>query len=315
MAVNNYKINRLGTILSKKEEEKKSYGSFEDYPIEDRKVVSSLGCTLSDIRIGKKTLKPIPDAQKTINDPFNLDPSPITNEKILTIRRNHCLVSIGKPAVRKWVKQLEHEEFLRSRRQKKIPKVRVPESMLPNRYIRGELPCTVEHGTNKYLSWACPLDNLDYEYYLPLFFDGLQCYDHVVSFIARQGIEDMLFASKGSAKRVISCLPNLVIPLRNALGKYDPHILLGVLKALEQLITSNKGVGEALMPYARQFLAPLSYYMDESRNIGDAIDYGQRNNDDIGEQVRKVLELMETNGGPKALEYIKFAVPLYCATI
>ena len=49
--------------------------------------------------------------------------------------------------------------------------------MLPNRYLRGELPCTIEHGgKGHYLSWACPLENLDYEYYLPIFFDGTSAY-------------------------------------------------------------------------------------------------------------------------------------------
>ena len=125
------------------------------------------------------------------------------------------------------------------------------------RYLRGELPCTIEHGINgKYLSWACPLEHLDYEYYLPLFFDGLQVKEHVVSFLARQGIEDMLFASKGHPERIIPIVPMLARPLRNALSKYDTDLLLGVLKAIQQLVTCNVGVGEALMPYGKQFFRP-----------------------------------------------------------
>jgi hypothetical protein len=57
------------------------------------------------------------------------------------------------------------------------------------------------------------------------------------------------------------------------------------LKAIEQLITSNEGVGEALMPFGKQFLSPISFFMDEKKNIGDAMDYSQRKNNDIGEEV------------------------------
>lgn len=144
-----------------------------------------------------------------------------------------------------------------------------------------------EHGgaNGKYLSWACPLENLDYEYYLPLFFDGLQCNDKVVGFIARQGIEDMLYAAKGHPERIIPVIPGLVRPLRNALSTFDPEILLAVLKVLQQLILCNEGIGAALLKFGRQFLAPMSFFMDENRNIGDSIDYGQRKGNDIGEEV------------------------------
>jgi hypothetical protein len=193
-----------------------------------------------------------------------------------------------------------------------IPKITIPPSMLPNRYLRGELPCTIEHGTaGKYLSWACPLENLDYEFYLPLFFDGLQVKEEPVAFIARQGIEDMLFASKGHPERIKSVVHLLARPLRNALGKFDTELLLPALKAIEQLITCNEGVGEVLTPFGKQFLAPISFFMDEKKNIGDQIDYAQRRNNDIGEEIRKVIELMEEHGGPNALRAIQFSIPLY----
>jgi len=51
--------------------------------------------------------------------------------------------------------------------------------------------------------------------------------------------------------------------------------------------------------------------LDRNKNIGDAIDYGQRNCNDVGEEIRKVLELMEIHGGPTALKLIKFSIPLY----
>ena len=193
-----------------------------------------------------------------------------------------------------------------------MPKISVPPSMLPDRYVRGELPCTIEHGINgHYLSWAAPLDNLDYDYYLPIFFDGLQCKDNPARFLARQGIEDLLFASRGFPNRIKSCIYSVVRPIRNALSKFDADILLGVLKAIQQLVTCNEGIGAELMPHSKQFLAPIATFMDLHKNIGDSIDYGQRKDNDIGENVMKTLELLEERGGPGAYKAIKFSVPLY----
>ena len=36
------------------------------------------------------------------------------------------------------------------------------------------------------LSWVCPLHNLDYEHYLPIFFDGVRCTEDPYKFMARQ---------------------------------------------------------------------------------------------------------------------------------
>lgn len=238
----------------------------------------------------------------------------VFSDPIIVNRRTNIACRInGDEIVNNLIKKKEQAQKRKeSKKKDKIyPSIKVPESMLPNRYIRGELPCTIEHGINgHYLSWACPLENLDYEYYLPIFFDGLQTKSHPAAFLARQGIEDMLIASRGHPERIVGCIPNIVRPLRNALSKFDTSILLVVLKILQQLVTCNKGIGEVLMPYCKQFLAPMCTFMDECKNIGDQIDYGQRKNDDVGEEIRKTLELMEETGGPKALASIKFSIPL-----
>ena len=52
----------------------------------------------------------------------------------------------------------------------------VPTTLFPIRYKRGELPCAIEHRSSANgLSWVCPLHNLDYEHYLPIFVDGIRC--------------------------------------------------------------------------------------------------------------------------------------------
>lgn len=204
-------LDRLGDIILKKEHSSKCFPSLaslqkKQTSIEDSKLLST-GVSLGDLRI---PLKGKVSTVKAYVDSQYLEAIPVTNKKILDIRQNHSILLNGKPEVRRLMKAKEDEADRKEKRGKNVPSVKIPESMLPNRYIRGELPCTIEHGAVKYLSWACPLENLDYEYYLPLFFDGLQCDDMIVGFIARQGIEDMLYASRGSPERIKSVLPSLV---------------------------------------------------------------------------------------------------------
>ena len=127
-----------------------------------------------------------------------------------------------------------------------------------------------------------------------------------------------MFAAQGQPARVLSSLPNLVRPLRNALSKFQIPILLAVLKALQQLIAVDPEVGLAFSPYFKQFLQPMNAFLDQTKNTGDQFDYGQRHDNDIGEQVRITLEIMERAGGPSAYRNIKFAIPpcmLYLITV
>ena len=72
-------------------------------------------------------------------------------------------------------------------------KQKVEETVFPTRYERGELPCAIEHGAcHNTLSWACPLLQLDYEHYLPIFLDGIRCTDARYKFVARQGFDEMI---------------------------------------------------------------------------------------------------------------------------
>lgn len=270
------RLERLGSILMKKTASKPELND----PAENK--LTDIGRTVADFRMPARSVKAIP--RINTYDPYATDASPILDPNIIRIRQHNALIRYAKPVVKRRLK--EKADSLVEKPPKQRPNIKIPESMLPNRYIRGELPCTIEHGNGgTYLSWACPLENLDYEYYLPLFFDGLQVSEKIVSFIARQGIEDMLYASRGHLERIGPVIPHLVRPLRNALSKFDTNILLGVLKALEQLITCNAGVGEILLPYGRQFLVPMAYFLEHNKNTGDAFDYGQRKRDDIGEEV------------------------------
>jgi hypothetical protein len=46
-------------------------------------------------------------------------------------------------------------------------------------------------------------------------------------------------------------------------------------------------------------------------NIGDKIDYSQKNQDNVGDLIQETLELMEKFGGEDAYINIKYMVPTY----
>jgi hypothetical protein len=280
------KIERLNEILHKKNAQMKATGKFIE-PAEET-ILTKTGHTVADfrmpIRSNKITLDPLSKRAHAVDR----KPAPITNENIIRIRHDNVRNTICKREIRERVRQKEARMAEKQKKEapRKFPVIDVPRSFLPDRYVRGELPCSIEHGVNGlHLSWACPLENLDYDYYLPVFFDGLQCKEHPSGFIAQQGIEDLLIGARGHPEWVIPVIPKLVRLMRNALAKYDTAILLSVLKVVRQLVKCNDGVGEALLKHSKHFLSPLGVYMDKSKNTGDAIDYGQRKQADIGEEV------------------------------
>lgn len=69
------------------------------------------------------------------------------------------------------------------------------------------------------------------------------------------------------------------------------------------------GIGRAMTPYYKMFLQPMNAFLDHNKNLGDSIDYAQRKNDDVGEEVRLTLEIMERTGSEDAFRFIKFAIP------
>lgn len=169
------------------------------------------GFPVSDFRMPQRGVKVTPMLEAGRQTSRDAVPS-LKGPALEGIHQRFMQRTVGNREVHRKQTEIEQKERAAAeraeKRTKKPPKVSIPMSMLPNRYIRGELPCTIEHGTKgHYLSWVCPLENLDYDYYLPLFFDGrvycavfglcpdfdrpphftgLQCKDHPVSLLARQ---------------------------------------------------------------------------------------------------------------------------------
>ncbi|KAI3378518.1 hypothetical protein SNEBB_004103 [Seison nebaliae] len=181
-------------------------------------------------------------------------------------------------------------------------------------YERGDFPIAVEHDArgNK-IAWKVELERLDYHHYLPLFFDGLCETEHPYAFFARQGIHDMLEhggeASGGG--KILPVIPQLIIPIKNALNTRNPSIVCTTLKMLQELVLSGDMIGEALVPYYRQILPMFNLFKNSNLNLGDGIDYSQQRRENLGDLVNETLEIFEKHGGEDAFINIKYMIPTY----
>lgn len=176
-------------------------------------------------------------------------------------------------------------------------------------YDRGDLPLQVAFdGAQRKVQWKVKLDRLDYHHYLPIFFDGIREQAEPYKFLARQGTYDML--AKGGSK-ILSVIPQLIIPIKTALNTRDHEIVCEMLKVLQKLVVSGEMIGEALVPYYRQILPVFNLLKNKNINIGDHIDYSQQKRANVGDLIDETLELFECHGGEDAFINIKYMIPTY----
>jgi len=178
-------------------------------------------------------------------------------------------------------------------------------------YERGDLPIQIDHGgvLNK-LQWKIEISKLDYHHYLPLFFSGLRETEEPYRFLAEQGMKDMLNSSEPSGK-ILPVLPQLIIPIKDALNTRDPSVVERTLKILKILAKSEEFCGQALVPYYRQVLPILNIFLRKTENTGDGIVYKQRRNGNLSDLVMETLETFEAHGGADAFINIKYLIPTY----
>ncbi|XP_006871230.1 PREDICTED: parkin coregulated gene protein isoform X2 [Chrysochloris asiatica] len=215
-------------------------------------------------------------------------------------------------------------------------------------YERGDFPIALEHDSkgNK-IAWKVEIEKLDYHHYLPLFFDGLCEMTFPYEFFARQGIHDML---EHGGNKILPVIPQLIIPIKNALNLRNRQVICVTLKVLQHLVVSAEMVGEALVPYYRQILPILNIFKNMNgdyslmrieccgsllercnldhlgssdppesvsqvielvMNSGDGIDYSQQKRENIGDLIQETLEAFERYGGEDAFINIKYMVPTY----
>ncbi|GLH10846.1 Parkin coregulated protein [Gryllus bimaculatus] len=171
--------------------------------------------------------------------------------------------------------------------------------------FRSRLQCA---GDFCFVCQQIEVDKIDYHHYLPMFFDGLVETTHPYKFFARQGIKDML---QHGGSKILPVVPQLIIPIKNALNTRDPEVVCTTLKVIQQLVMSADMIGEALVPYYRQILPILNIFKNKNVNSGDGIDYTQMKEENIGDLIQETLEILERFGGDDAFINIKYMVPTY----
>ena len=80
---------------------------------------------------------------------------------------------------------------------------------------------------------------------------------HPYEFFARQGVHDML---EHGGSKILPVIPQLIIPIKNALNTRCRPVICTTLKVLQHLVISGDMVGEALVPYYRQILPILNIF-------------------------------------------------------
>lgn len=259
------KLLRLENILKKKS----AKSMHLSHPLRpDEATKTSSGMAVADFRLAQRSSK----VDRASSATKSRGPEPLEKERcesmsLELIHHRHLQRTVCKREVSKRLQSIEDEKARKEKRSqgRKLPQLKVPESMLPNRYLRGELPCNIEHGTKgHYLSWVCPLENLDYVYYLPVFFDGmlfsfsscvvcnslcryvsfsgLQCKEAPITFLARQ-------------VRICTVLCTILFDLY--LCCFLTRDCFVMLQGIEDLLFAAKGHPDRVIPCVQSIVRPM----------------------------------------------------------
>ena len=143
-----------------------------------------------------------------------------------------------------------------------------------------------------------------------MFFEGLRVSREPYTFLAYQGVLDLL---KHGKDKILPVVPQLVIPIKTGLSTRKQSTIVKILKALKALATSSEYVGEALVPYYRQILPVfnLILLLDNRSSRRGRGDYGHKRRVNLRELVYETLEALQTAGGADAYVNIKYMVPTH----
>eukprot|EP00624_Nannochloropsis_granulata_P005524 evm.model.NODE_39470_length_18909_cov_33.933311.5 len=115
--------------------------------------------------------------------------------------------------------------------------------------------------------------------------------------------------------KLLACVPLLLPPLKRALDTQQPIILATTLKIFQNFILADpERIGPALVPFYHHFLgasAVFNKHKDTRNNPRGEMDWGQRRRLCVSDLVKETLELLETTGGRKAFEHIRYMIPGY----
>jgi len=189
-------------------------------------------------------------------------------------------------------------------------------------YDAGEIPIAVAHGGgSNAVTWRVDPASLDYHRYLPLFFDGIREIDHPYRLLSVQGAKQLLAVRP---EKVADVLPQVILPLQNALKTRDAPIVAVAMDILRHLATCEKSIGPMLVPYYRQLLPILNVFRncdslkvtlnvlsDGSKRDGKELIGKGRSAKTLRILVKETLRVLERVGGEDALINIKYMVPTY----
>ena len=122
-------------------------------------------------------------------------------------------------------------------------------------YDRGDLPISIEHGPQNKIQWKVDVMQLDYHHYLPIFFEGLREPTEPAKFLADRGCDELIL---GGGDKILPVLPQLIIPIKNALHTKQREIVVKTLKKIQLLVKCSDAVAESLVPYYRQILPVMN---------------------------------------------------------
>lgn len=117
----------------------------------------------------------------------------------------------------------------------------IPTTIFKKCYDRGDLPIVVDFtGAQRkvkisrpysyQIAWKVEVHLLDYHHYLPIFFHGLRETDDPYKFLADNGLDALL---KFGKDKVLPVLPQLIIPIKEALNTKNHEIVVKTLKKLQ----------------------------------------------------------------------------------
>ena len=163
-----------------------------------------------------------------------------------------------------------------------------PNTSLRFYYERGDLPCKIDQkGVKNKLAWKGAIESIDFNFWLPVFMDGVREEEEPYQFIAMDGITQLL--DHGGSK-ILPTLPVLIMPIKQALNTRRPIVVCRMMKVLQRLVTADANsprptIGRALVPYYRQILPVFNLLALKNKNLGDGMDYGQRKGENVGDLV------------------------------
>jgi hypothetical protein len=145
-----------------------------------------------------------------------------------------------------------------------IKRRKIPVSEFRKYYDRGDLPIFIDHmGSGNRIDWKVDIGTLDLHHYLPVFFEGIREKTDPYRFLSIQGTYDILDKAGG---KVLSVIPQLIIPIKTALNTRDPDVISVTLKIIQKLVMCSETIGEALVPYYRQILPIFNLFKNYTKN-------------------------------------------------